>query len=97
MLDFYADWCVSCQELERDTFSDPGVIAELASFVLLQADVTANDAADRALMQGRFGLPGPPAMLFFDPAGVERNDARLVGFVPADNFAAHLRQLAPKR
>ncbi|MBK5966161.1 thiol:disulfide interchange protein [Thiocystis minor] len=95
MLDFYADWCVSCKEMERDTFSDPAVIAEMGRFVLLQSDVTANDAEDQALMQGRFGIPGPPAMLFFDPAGEERKGYRLVGFTPAEAFAAHLRRAAP--
>ncbi|WP_295454721.1 protein-disulfide reductase DsbD [uncultured Thiodictyon sp.] len=95
MLDFYADWCVSCKELERDTFSDPAVIGALKHFVLLQADVTANDAADQALMQGHFKIPGPPAMLFFDPAGAERPDLRLVGFTPAPAFVAHLRRVGP--
>ncbi|MGQ9830427.1 MAG: protein-disulfide reductase DsbD [Thermochromatium sp.] len=95
LLDFYADWCVSCKELERYTFSDPTVIAEMKRFVLLRADVTANDAEDRALMQGRFGLPGPPAILFFDRNGRELNHYRLVGFKPAEPFAAHLRQVAP--
>jgi thioredoxin:protein disulfide reductase len=95
MLDFYADWCVSCKEMERDTFSDPAVQAQLARFVLLQADVTANDSDDQALMQGRFGLPGPPAILFFDPAGAELKGLRLVGFKPAAAFAEHLRRAAP--
>ncbi len=92
MLDFYADWCVSCKEMERYTFSDPGVIKEMERFVLLQADVTANDEQDQALMQGRFGIPGPPAMLFFDQAGNELRGYRLVGFKPAGEFAEHLRR-----
>ncbi|AHF02611.1 thiol:disulfide interchange protein [Marichromatium purpuratum 984] len=95
MLDFYADWCVACKEMERYTFSDPAVIAELDRFVLLQADVTANDAADQALMQGRFGIPGPPAVLFFGTDGAERTGFRLVGFTPAEAFADHLRRAAP--
>jgi thiol:disulfide interchange protein DsbD len=95
MLDFYADWCVSCKEMERYTFSDQTVIQEMGRFVLLQADVTANDAADQALMQGRFGIPGPPAMLFFDTAGSELRNFRLVGFKPAAEFAEHLRRAAP--
>jgi thiol:disulfide interchange protein DsbD len=95
MLDFYADWCVACKEMERYTFSDPTVIAEMSRFVLLQADVTANDAADQALMQGRFGIPGPPAMLFFGPSGEELRNYRLVGFTPAAQFAEHLRRAAP--
>jgi thiol:disulfide interchange protein DsbD len=94
MLDFYADWCVACKELERYTFSDPEVIAEMQRFVLLQADVTANDAQDQALMQGRFGIPGPPAILFFDTEGQEQRGYRVVGFKPADEFADHLRRFA---
>jgi thiol:disulfide interchange protein DsbD len=94
MLDFYADWCVACKELERYTFSDPAVIAEMERFVLLQADVTDNDAEDQALMQGRFGIPGPPAILFFDTQGQEQRGYRVVGFKPADEFAAHLRGIA---
>lgn len=95
MLDFYADWCVTCKELERYTFSDPAVISEMGRFVLLKADVTANDAADQALMQGRFGIPGPPAILFFDTAGNELKGYRLVGFKPAAAFVEHLRRAAP--
>ena len=92
LLDFYADWCVTCKELERKTFADAGVQAALAGVVKLQADVTANDAADRALMQ-RFGIIGPPAILFFGADGQERREQRLVGFIAAEAFKAHLRQL----
>ncbi|WP_462329585.1 protein-disulfide reductase DsbD [Thiohalocapsa halophila] len=94
MLDFYADWCVTCKELERYTFPDPAVIDAMSQFVVLQADVTANDAEDKALMQERFGIPGPPAILFFDQSGEELRGYRLVGFVPADEFAAHLNEIA---
>ena len=94
MLDFYADWCVACKEMERYTFSDPEVAAALSEYVLLQADVTANDAEDQALLQGRFGLPGPPAIMFFGADGVERKNFRVVGFMPADQFAGHARQAA---
>ncbi len=92
MLDFYADWCVSCKEMEKYTFSDPGVIAALADSRLLQADVTANDDIDQALLQGHFGLPGPPAIIFYGADGKERKGYRVVGFVPADEFAAHVQQ-----
>ncbi len=92
MLDFYADWCASCKELERETFADSGVRAALTGLVTLQADVTANDAADRALLQ-RFGVIGPPAILFFGPDGQERRERRLVGFMAAGPFSAHLRSV----
>ncbi len=94
MLDFYADWCVTCKEMERYTFSDPDVITALEEFVLLQADVTANDETDRRLLQGRFGMPGPPTIIFFDRNGRERKKLRVVGFVAADEFAAHVLQAA---
>lgn len=89
MLDFYADWCVSCKEMERFTFADSKVAARLAAFTLLKADVTANDAEHQALLK-RFGLFGPPGILFFGPDGREIDSARTVGFVPADAFAASL-------
>ena len=88
MLDFYADWCVSCKELERYTFSDPGVQAALANVVVLQTDVTDNDAEDQALLRA-FGLFGPPAILFFGEDGKERPRFRIVGFVNAQDFRAH--------
>jgi thiol:disulfide interchange protein DsbD len=89
MLDFYADWCVSCKEMERFTFADPQVTARLAGFTLLKADVTANDAEHQALLK-RFDLFGPPGILFFGPGGREIDSARTVGFVPAESFAASL-------
>ncbi len=91
-LDFYADWCVSCKELERFTFSDPAVQAALTGWTALQADVTAHDDADQALLQ-HFGLVGPPAMLFFDTEGQERRKQRVVGFVDAAEFQRHLQTL----
>jgi thiol:disulfide interchange protein DsbD len=92
LLDFYADWCVSCKEMERYTFSDPEVLAALANVVLLQADVTANDADDQALLQDHFGLHGPPAIIFYGADGRERRNYRVVGFMPADEFAGHVRR-----
>jgi len=91
MLDFYADWCVSCKEMERYTFTDAAVQAELARATLLQADVTANDAEDQALLQ-RFGILGPPTIVFFDAAGRERPEFRVVGFKQADEFRRHIAQ-----
>lgn len=84
MLDFYADWCVSCKEMERFTFSDPKVQARLKDAVLLKADVTANSAADKALLK-RFGLFGPPGLIFFDPSGKEIA-YRVVGYQPPGKF-----------
>ena len=79
VLDFYADWCVSCIEMERFTFTDPAVREKLASAVLLQADVTANTPDDRALLE-RFGLFGPPGIVFFDAQGRELARQRVIGF-----------------
>lgn len=89
MLDFYADWCVSCKELERFTFADPQVAATLGKFTLLKADVTANSEADKELLK-RFNLFGPPGILFFDKQGQELAALRVVGFVPADKFLSTL-------
>jgi thiol:disulfide interchange protein DsbD len=89
MLDFYADWCVSCKEMEKYTFSEPEVQQSLAGFVLLKADVTANNEAHQALFR-RFGVYGPPTTAFFGPHGRECRGFRLVGFVKADEFQSHL-------
>jgi thiol:disulfide interchange protein DsbD len=89
MLDFYADWCVECKRMERNTFPEPGVQALLARLQPLQADVTANDAADQALMQA-FGIIGPPAILFFDRNGKELQPFRLVGYFDPEEFSSHL-------
>ncbi len=91
MLDFYADWCVSCKEMEHYTFSDTTVQATLAGVTLLQADVTANDEQDQALLK-HFGLFGPPSILFFDNDGAERRQYRLVGFMDATDFASHVQR-----
>ncbi len=93
MLDFYADWCVSCKELEKYTFTDPTVVAALsaANTLLLQADVTANDAQDKELLR-KFGLIGPPAILFFGTDKQERRNYRVIGFMDAETFRDHLKQ-----
>ena len=90
MLDFYADWCVSCKEMERFTFTDVAVQKKLAGALLLKADVTANTDDDRALMK-RFRLFGPPGTIFFDPQGQEVPGARLVGFQNSARFLETLR------
>ena len=90
MLDFYADWCVSCKEMERFTFTDPDVQAKLKPVLLLQADVTANSEADQALLK-RFGLYGPPGILFFDAQGKELGDSRVIGYQNAVQFLKTLQ------
>ncbi len=85
MLDFYADWCVSCKEMEKFTFADPAVRDKLAGFTLLKADVTANTADDKALL-ARFGLYGPPGIIFFAPGGKEIAGLRVVGFQEPASF-----------
>ncbi|SFR61087.1 protein-disulfide reductase DsbD [Thiomicrospira sp. ALE5] len=90
MLDFYADWCVSCIEMERFTFTDPQVQAALDGVVLLKADVTANTTDHRALMR-ELGIVGPPAILFYDAAGVEQRGQRVVGFKNAADFKANIQ------
>jgi thiol:disulfide interchange protein DsbD len=91
MLDFYADWCVSCKEMEHNTFTAKDVQDALAASVLLQADVTKNDADDRALLK-HFGIFGPPTIAFYSADGTERRNFRVVGFMKAAQFAAVVRQ-----
>ena len=88
MLDFYADWCVSCKEMERFTFSRPEVAGKLKQVKLIQVDVTANNADDKALMK-RFGLFGPPGIILFK-GGKEVPDSRVIGFLAAEPFVQHL-------
>lgn len=93
LLDFYADWCVSCKEMERYTFTDAQVKQLLSNTVLLRADVTANNGDDQALLK-RFGIFGPPTIAFYGPEGVERSRYRVVGYMKATEFAAVLREVA---
>jgi len=88
-LDFYADWCVSCKEMEKLTFTNPQVKAKLDNMLLLQVDVTANNADDKALLK-RFNLFGPPGIIFFNPMGTEIPDGRVVGFQDAEKFLQSL-------
>jgi thiol:disulfide interchange protein DsbD len=92
MLDFYADWCVSCKEMEKLTFVDPAVQARLADTLLLQVDVTANDGDDRAMLK-RFGLFGPPGIILFDKTGGEIADSRVIGYQDAAKFLGSLQKL----
>jgi len=91
MVDYYADWCVSCKEFDKYTFSNTQVQAALSGAELLRVNVTNNSDNDQALLR-RYSLIGPPAILFFDRNGKERGEYRLVGFVPADEFASHVRK-----
>jgi thiol:disulfide interchange protein DsbD len=90
MLDFYADWCVSCIEMEEFTFTDTEVQNALSNTVLLQADVTANDEEDQALLE-RFGVFGPPTIIFFGADGTQNNGYEVVGYMKAKDFANHVR------
>ncbi len=85
LLDFYADWCISCKEMERETFSEPAVRGNLAKFTLLQVDVTSNKPEHKELMK-QFRLFGPPAIVFFDKNGNEKSDKRIIGFMSADKL-----------
>ena len=89
MLDFYADWCVSCKEMERFTFSDPQVRSRLAGMTLLRADVTANNAEDKALLK-RYRLFGPPGIVFFNAGGREIEGLRVIGYQPPEKFIRSL-------
>jgi len=89
LLDFYADWCVSCKEMERFTFTDPKVKARLGQMVLMRVDVTANTPDDKALLK-RFRLFGPPGIVFFDANGREIEGVRVIGYQAPDKFMQSL-------
>ena len=93
MLDFYADWCISCKEMEVNTFANPEVSKELKQFVLLQADVTANSPANQALLK-RFNLYGPPGILIFNQHSEELKGQRVIGYMPPQRFIERLKQAA---
>ena len=92
LLDFYADWCISCKEMEINTFANPEVSKELKRFILLQADVTANSPDHQALLK-RFGLFGPPGILFFNSNAEEQKDQRVIGYMPPQRFIERLLKL----
>ncbi|MAL98611.1 MAG: thiol:disulfide interchange protein [Alteromonadaceae bacterium] len=92
MFDFYADWCISCKIMERNVFSDPDIAEQLSDFALLQIDLTENSADQRALLD-RFGLFGPPAILFFDAKGQEIKSLRVLGEMDREAFSAHLKKV----
>jgi len=94
LLDFYADWCISCKEMEIKTFQNAAVAQKMQGFLLVQADVTRNTAEHQALLK-QYGLFGPPGILLFNPAGEEQINQRVVGFMPPDRFLLRLNALAP--
>ena len=91
LLDFYADWCISCKEMEVNTFENPDVARQLKQFVLLQADVTKNSADNQALLK-RFGLYGPPGILIFDLTSQEQKEQRVIGYMPPQRFLERLQK-----
>ncbi len=95
LLDFYADWCISCKEMEVNTFANSEVNQELQKFVLLQADVTKNSPENQALLK-RFGLFGPPGILIFDLNSEELKDQRVIGYMPPQRFAERLKKVLGK-
>ena len=94
LLDFYADWCISCKEMEIKTFQNAAVAKKMQEFILVQADVTRNTAEHQALLK-QYGLFGPPGILLFNPAGEEQTNQRVVGFMPPDRFVLRLNAAAP--
>ena len=95
MLDYYADWCISCKEMEAITFTNPEVAKAMGRFVLVQADVTINSQQSQALLK-QFSLYGPPAILFFNGAGDEQKSLRVVGFMAPSRFLERLQELGAK-
>ena len=91
LVDFYADWCTACKELEEKTFSDESVKTAMDRYVLVQVNLTANDDAAKAISQ-RFGIFGPPAILFFDENGVRQKEADIVGFKEPQEFIKYLER-----
>ena len=94
LLDFYADWCISCKEMEIKTFQNAAVAKKMQDFILVQADVTRNTAEHQTLLK-QYGLFGPPGILLFNPAGEEQINQRVVGFMPPDRFLLRLNAAAP--
>ena len=93
LIDFYADWCITCKEMDRDTFGDLAVLRALDAFELLRADVTGNTAQDKELLK-RFHLVGPPGVIFFGSDGREVTESRVIGFMEATNFLKRLQGVA---
>jgi thiol:disulfide interchange protein DsbD len=95
LLDFYADWCISCKEMEAITFANPEIAKEMGRFVLVQADVTVNNPSSQALLK-QYGLFGPPAILLFNSFSEEQKALRIIGFMPPTRFSQRLQELNTK-
>jgi thiol:disulfide interchange protein DsbD len=95
MLDFYADWCISCKEMEAITFTNSDVAKAMSRYILVQADVTVNNQDSQELLK-QFGLFGPPAILFFNEVGEEQKDMRVVGFMAPARFLQRLQELSAR-
>lgn len=91
LIDFYADWCISCHVIERTVFGDPAVAARLERMQIVRPDVTQNDAIDQALLK-RWAVMGPPTLILVGPDGVERRDLRVVGEIDAGDFLQRLNK-----
>lgn len=89
LIDFYADWCISCHVIERNVFGDPTVAARLGRMQVVRPDVTHNDATDQALLK-HWKVLGPPTLILIGPDGNERRELRMIGEIDADRFLAHL-------
>ncbi len=96
MLDWYADWCISCKVIEREVFANPQVVPRLTDYRLIRFDITESNAAQRSLLD-RYKLFGPPAILFFGGDGKELNEVRVVGEIDASGFAERLDRAAALR
>jgi len=92
MLDFYADWCTSCKELEKVTFANENVKSKMSEFVLIKADVTANGEDEKSLSK-KYGVFGPPAILFFDESGKVIKSKTIIGFAEPSEFLTHLNKI----
>ncbi|MEA1983149.1 MAG: thioredoxin fold domain-containing protein, partial [Campylobacterota bacterium] len=92
MLDFSAEWCVACKELEEITFADARVQAKLDEYILIRADVTANSADEKALMK-KYGVFGPPALIFFDENIEVKSAKTIIGFIEPEKFLTHLENI----
>ena len=93
MIDFYADWCIPCLELDHKTFTDPEVIRATENFLRLKVDLTHFDSPESEEIRKKFAIAGVPTIVFLDPSGREVKSARVIGYLPPDEFIAKLQPL----